>query len=445
MRFPILRSALRALVSAPAWLCLCLLLPVSALAQETTGAIEVGESSVSDTDIDRRIADIYANLPDLGAVDVSVDSGVVRLSGTVADRDAADQAAAIAGRVTGVVSVADNIEVALGIGQRMRHVLADLRDRFFQLLALAPLLLVAGLVFCLFWVLARMAARRDALYRRLSRNPFLQDLLRQVVRGLILLVGFIVALQILDATALLGTILGAAGILGLAIGFAIRDTVENYLASILLSLRQPFAANDHVIIEGHEGLIMRLTTRETVLMTLDGNHIRIPNATVYKSVITNYTRNPKRRFTFDVGVDTAVGLNAARTLGTQTLAATAGVLDEPPPRCNIHALGDSNVLLRMSGWVDQSSSDFGKVRGEAIRAVKRAFDEADYEMPEPIYRVRLDGHLPGGPPSAPSEAPRPAPPDDETVQPDIAREAVIEEQIREEKQADGEQDLLARE
>jgi small-conductance mechanosensitive channel len=85
--------------------------------------------------------------------------------------------------------------------------------------------------------------------------------------------------------------------------------VENYIASILLSLRQPFSPNDHVVIEGYEGLVLRLTSRATLLMSFDGNHIRIPNAMVYKSVIVNYTRNPRRRISFQVGVGTDVNLS----------------------------------------------------------------------------------------------------------------------------------------
>src|SRR3546814_6970546 len=88
----------------------------------------------------------------------------------------------------------------------------------------------------------------------------------------------------------------------------------------MLSLRQPFRANDHVVIEGHEGRVVRLTSRATILMTLEGNHLRIPNSTVFKAVILNYTRNPERRFDFELGIDAnddpvdgmAVGLRAIR-------------------------------------------------------------------------------------------------------------------------------------
>jgi hypothetical protein len=72
---------------------------------------------------------------------------------------------------------------------------------------------------------------------------------------------------------------------------------------VMLSVRQPFRPNDHVVIDGKEGRVIRLTSRATVLMTLDGNHLRIPNGAVFKAVILNYTRNAERRFDFKLGVD----------------------------------------------------------------------------------------------------------------------------------------------
>ena len=92
----------------------------------------------------------------------------------------------------------------------------------------------------------------------------------------------------------------------------VKDTVENYIASILLSLRNPFEFNDFVDIGGNLGNVARLTTRATILISPDGNHIRIPNAMVFKAVIMNYTRNPQRRFQFDIGVDSAQDLKVAQ-------------------------------------------------------------------------------------------------------------------------------------
>ena len=201
--------------------------------------------------------------------------------------------------------------------------------------------------------------------------------------------GLILALTLLDATSVIGSVLGAAGIVGLAVGFAVRDTVENFIASILLSLRTPFLARDYVRIGEHEGSVARLTSRATILISRDGNQVRVPNALVYKSVIVNFTRQPERRFEFIVGVDTDLDLNAAQQIALNAIHQVDGVLSRPPAMALIKELGDSSVSLLVAAWADQRRSDLMKVRSEAIRQVKQAFDDAGIVMPEPIYRVHL--------------------------------------------------------
>ncbi len=273
-------------------------------------------------------------------------------------------------------------------------------------LAALPLLALALLAVWLFWLLGRWLAGRALLERLARRNPFMRDLTRTTVRWTVTALGVLVALEIMNATALAGALLGTAGVLGIALGFAFKDTLENYLAGILMSLRQPFAPRDHVVIDGNEGVVVSMTSRATILMTLDGNHLRLPNALVFRSVTLNYSRNPSRRFQFDVGIGVGEDLVAAQHIGTAELAKLAGVMQTPPPRAYIAALGDSNVQVRFLGWVDQRTHDFLMVRSEAIRTVKLALEAADMDMPEPIYRLQLtDRAAPETPAAAAAEVP----------------------------------------
>ncbi|HEX5693367.1 MAG TPA: mechanosensitive ion channel family protein [Arenimonas sp.] len=256
-------------------------------------------------------------------------------------------------------------------------------------LAYLPLLGVALVVLLLAWLLGGWLSRRALVGRLARKNPFMQDLARTTVRWGVLLAGALVALEILDATALVGAVLGTAGVLGVALGFAFKDILENYLAGLLMSLRQPFAPRDHVVIDGNEGVIVALTSRATILMTLDGNHLRLPNALVFRGVTLNYTRNPSRRFEFDVGVGVNEDLSRAQALGVDTLRGIDGLLPEPPPRAQVIALDDSSVKVRFFGWVDQRSHDYPTLMSEAIRLVKLAMDQAGVDMPEPTYRLQV--------------------------------------------------------
>ncbi len=379
----------------------------------------------------------------LGDVRISVRGGVVELSGETLSAEMRERATRLARQVEGVVEVEDHIADVRDVKRRIAPVMDRLAARGWQLVLWLPLLLVAGLIVGAFWLVAWIVGRWDAPFRYLTRNRFLADLMQQVVRGAIMFAGLVVALEVLDATALVGTVLGAAGILGLALGFALRDTVENYIASLLLSLRQPFGHDDLVLIEGWEGRVLRLTSRATVLMTLDGNHVRIPNAIVYKSVVVNYTRNPGRRFQFDVGVGTEQDLAAVQRLGAETIAGMSGVRDDPPPSATVETLAESSVVIRLMGWVDQRNADFLKVRSEAIRLVKQAFDTHGVNMPEPLYRVRVSevAQPAAAPDAAPPQARRETP-RGPTVAIDIAPQDHLGQEISGERIQHAEDDLL---
>ncbi len=351
--------------------------------------ISADSSPSRDRAIGERLQRIYSELDDLQSLRVHVSNGVVTLSGTVGEQASEENAVRLAAQVDGVVEVKNRLVVNVSFKRRLDQTYGRLQALAADILGLAPLLALAVIVVVIFWWLGVWASARRGLLAKLTANSFIVDLIAQVVRLLFLLTGVVLALSLLNATSLIGTLLGAAGIIGLAVGFAVRDTVENYIASILLSVRRPFALDELVDIAGVHGRVTRLTSRATVLISPEGNHIRIPNATVFKSTITNYSRNPLRRFEFDVGVDTAQDLLSVQALALQVMDSVAGVLSTPAPETVIKALGDSNVVLRIYGWMDQASHDFNKVRSETIRAVKSAFDEAGVGMPEPTYNLRM--------------------------------------------------------
>ena len=372
-------------------------LSLPGLTEETSEAtldtpISTADTAVNDVQIKERLTNIYANFENLRPVQVTVEDGVVTLSGTVLQREAISQAQQLANRTENVVSVVNNIKFNQNVTQKLGFVFDQLIQRSIDIVQFLPILVVATIVFLVLFWLARVVTRRRETFQRFAANAFIADLIRQAVRIAITLFGLILALQIADATSILGSVLGALGLVGLAIGFAIRDTVENYIASILLSLRQPFAPNDHIRIDDKEGLVQRLTARATILMDFSGNHIRIPNATVFKGVITNFSRNPNRRFEFDVGVGVDVNLAEALATAKQTLLEIPGILADPAPLTSIQTLGDSNVVIRCYAWLNQKNSNYLLVRSEAIRLIKTRFEAAEFDMPEPIYRLHIQDY-----------------------------------------------------
>ena len=343
-------------------------------------------------DDERILAEITARLarnPAFGKVVPAVQAGVARLTGSVTDNDSRQLATKVVSAIGGVVAVENELVLAADFRARLRETWELAKDRGIRLVTAIPLLLLAVLVVLLFNLLGRWLAAHLHWVRMESRNPFLGTLLRRSVRSACVLIGILIALDLLEATALVTALLGSAGVVGIVLGFAFRDMAENYLSGILLSLRQPFDPRDHVRIDSHEGRVVSLSTRNTVLMTLDGNELRLPNATVFKAVILNFTHNPRRRFSFSLVVGSGEDLQAAQDLGVATLAAMTGVLADPGPSASVDQIVDAAATLSYFAWVNQTETDFSKARSEAIRLVRNALQQGGICPPGPVQRIQL--------------------------------------------------------
>jgi small-conductance mechanosensitive channel len=409
------------------------------------------ERAARDEAIRNQLQGVFDRVGSLSRVEVTVDAGVVTLNGTVLSAETRARAGDLAARQEGVLFVDNRIRESTSLEEHLQPTWTRLSELGWGTLAKLPLILVALIIVALAALLGTLIARWTTPATARLGNPFLQSLIRRVLRGVLVLAGVVVALDLLDATALVGAVVGTAGLAGLALGFAFKDIVENYLAGTLLAVRQPFAKNDHVRVEGFEGKVVRLTARETILMTLDGNHVRLPNALVFRSPLLNYTRNPLRRFQFDAGVGPEDDLARARDVAVATLADMEGVLVDPPPQALVLELGDSTVTMRFMGWVDQRQAGFGRVRSEAIRIVKARLEEAGLTMPSPEYLVQLGGEAaPSTELAEPEPPPHPSPPRPplaaaaDVAPADIEIDHSVDEQIEAEREASDEEDLLDR-
>ena len=362
--------------------------------QSTNNAqIETTPDLQNDDDIRQRIKGIFSEIEGLQAINVNVSQGVVTLTGETANEKKAQQAVNLTNRLTDVVTVDDRIDRTLDVQDNVTTVYQGLKAQVRNLVKALPLLLVGLVIFALVTWLGSWLSNRKKMWQRLTPNPFVAELLAQTVKVIFIIFGLILALSLIGAETVLGTLLGGAGVIGIAVGFAVKDTIGNYIASLMLSIRQPFRARDHIVINEQEGIVVRLTSRATILMTLDGNQLRIPNAEVFKGTILNYTKNPERRFTFELGVDANNDPLAAIKVGIDAINDLAFVLEKPKAIAVITNVGDSNIVLEFQIWVNQSETDFAKARSIAIRETKHALENAGFSLPEPIYRLRFNKKL----------------------------------------------------
>jgi len=430
------------------------LFPVSLSAQveetKATDTVVKVTDVANDKTIEARLNGIFEQVKELQEVSCEVSSGVARLSGIVPDESSREDALALARRTDGVIFTVDRIRITAEVEAQLAPAINKLKSLRTAFLTKLPLIGIAIVVVLIVIWFANFLHRQVKWFERLNVSSLTRMLLRRIARITLIGLGIVIALEILDATAVVGAILGAAGLAGLALGFAFRNIAENYLGGILLSARNPFEIGDAIELNGKIGKVAMLSARDTVLITLDGNHLRIPNSVVMNSELLNYSRNPKRRFEFRVGVSVDLELNEARQVGLKAMKASHGVLEDPKPSVMVDSLGDSAVVLLFFGWVDQRESDFLKTRSETIRIVKEAYDEAGIEMPEPIYRVHLRGGSAiaggGGPDKpvtkpAPGEKPKADTEHDKELD-DISPDRYIGEQIEEERKNSEEENLL---
>lgn len=409
-----------------------LLLTGVAWAQQTEGP--------DDEALQAQIGEVLTEVEGYDGVEATVSAGVVQLRGTIVNADRREDLRETLEAMEGVTSVDTSaLEVELALDKRLPTIADELKRRLRQGYQLVPLLVIAIGLVVLFAFLAKLVSNSQPLLAHFIRSPAIQNVVAQLGGLVTFVVGVVLALDVLGATNLVGGILGAAGVVGIVLGFAFKDLIENYIASLMLSVRQPFQPDDLVRIGEHEGVVARLTSRSTVLIDLDGNRIRLPNSMVFKSVIINYTSAPERRFGFDVGIGYDVDLQLAQRVAVETLLEVPGVLASPGPIARVCNLGDSTITLRIMGWVDQARANFQHVRSQAMIEIKRVFDAHDIDMPEPIYNLRM---LAESEPHQPSVAPAPGPATEALAQSETEQSAFVRRQVNEERERPDGQNLI---
>lgn len=415
-------------------------------AQETdtpsNAPIEVKDIT-ADEAIKKRIREIYAAVGGFESVEITVQSGVVKLSGTIASDKLRQDAVSLASRTDGVVLTLDRLTEPEEFTSQFAPAYEKLQQMGRTFVVKLPLIGTAILILLLAVVISKILTRRNGWLRKISSSSMGRQLALRITRLAIYLTALLIALELLEATAIVGAIVGAAGLAGIALGFAFKNIVENYLAGVLLSTRNPFEIGDAVEIDGKTGKIALLTARDTVLVTFDGNHLRIPNGVVMNSTLLNYSRNPLRRFDFYVGVSPDFDLGEVKRISMENLKRNPAVLMEPAPMVVVDNLGDSTVMIRIFAWINQSKHDLAKAKSESIRLIKEAFDEEGIEMPEPTYRLHLretTSRLKEV--TTTQEMPKLRHPKKTIEQVDLSTDDTIDIQIKEEARTSDEENLL---
>ena len=247
--------------------------------------------------------------------------------------------------------------------------------------ALLPNIAVALVLLFVFWVLARLVRWAFMRWAARRKRVNLGEVFGSFLKWLVIGIGVLLALTVVVPTLRVGDLIAGLGVTSVAIGFAFKDILQNWLAGLLLLMRQPFEIGDQIIVQGYEGAVERIETRATLIRTYDGRRVVVPNSDVYTSAVIVNTAFPVRRSQADFGVGMDVDLEEARALMLRTLQGVPGVEREPAPDVQVDAVGDFAVIMRPRWWTDARRADVVAVRTAVLRALKDALDAAGIDMP----------------------------------------------------------------
>ena len=179
----------------------------------------------------------------------------------------------------------------------------------------------------------------------------------------------------------LGVLVGAAGLLTVAIGFASQTSASNLISGIFLMGEQPFVIGDVIRVGGTTGEVIAMDLLSVKLRTFDNLFVRLPNETLLKSEITNLTRFPIRRLDLQIGVAYKEDLTRVREVLDAVADRNPVCLDEPAPLFIFQGFADSALTFQFSVWA--ARENFLDLRNSIYLEIKQAFDQANIEFPFP--------------------------------------------------------------
>jgi len=319
---------------------------------------------------------------------VRVEQGVVFLSGETETDDLKKWAGDLAGNTQDVVAVANRMKVMIPSIWDFSSTWVGMSKLWRDFIGSLPFFAFALLILAISIGISMLAIRgMERFLTKRVRAKLLRNVLASGVGSLIFLSGIYVVLRVSGLTQLALTVVGGTGLVGLAVGIAFRDITENFLASIFLSMQRPFDTGDLIEVAEVTGYVQQLNVRTTILMTLEGILVQVPNSKVYKSNIRNFTTNPSRREDFAITIGYHDSINDAQDIASRVLREHTAILKDPEPSVLVDSLGTDYVNLRVYFWINGRDYSWLKVRSSVIRLVKLEFQKQNITMPDEARKL----------------------------------------------------------
>ncbi|MGJ8592976.1 MAG: mechanosensitive ion channel family protein [Aquaticitalea sp.] len=277
------------------------------------------------------------------------------------------------------------------------HNLSDSLTKFYNnFIDQLPGITIAILIVILGFLIAQWIGQftRKRISAR-TQDPLMSKFLGKAIKYILIIISIMIALQAAGLGGIATGILTAAGASAVVLGFAFKDIGENFIAGIILTFNRPFDVNDTVEIGDNFGKVKALEFRYTKLKTFDGKDVYIPNSDVLTEPVTNYTEDGFFRWDFIIGIAYEDNIEGAKATVLKALRQEPNVIEDEEHENFVieDELATSTVNLKVFFWVD--TTDFRRMalitKGNVVRNVKEALEEAGYYMPADIQEIKLYG------------------------------------------------------
>lgn len=249
-----------------------------------------------------------------------------------------------------------------------------------------PNILMAILVMVLFYFLAKGTVKllRRTLLQKISQVS-IQDIIAKITSVTIIMVGFFIALGVLELDKVLTSILAGAGVVGLAIGLALQGTLSNTFGGLVLSFLPRIRIDDYIETAEASGFVDEISLRNIVIRRPDNNYVVVPNSKFIDGAFTNYSLTDRSRIAVSCGVGYESDLQVVEDLTINTIKDAFPQKDGEGVEFFFTEFGDSSINFKVLFWIDMTKVlEEHVAKHKAIKSIKARFDENDINIPFPI-------------------------------------------------------------
>ncbi|TQI70395.1 small conductance mechanosensitive channel [Gramella sp. Hel_I_59] len=258
-----------------------------------------------------------------------------------------------------------------------------------------PNFLLAVVVFIVFVFIAKYVGKIfDKIFAKSIKQDSIRQMATKVIKAIVILIGFFIALGLLNLDTVLTSVLGAAGVVGLAIGLALQGTLNNTFSGLILSFLPELQIGDWVETNGFAGSVMEINLRNIVIKQSDNNYVIIPNGKIIEEPFKNFTRTARSRVFVNCGVGYSSDLEMVRELTIKTIEDIFPQRGNEEVELMFQEFGDSSINYVLRFWTDVSKNrDILIAQNTAIIAIKKAYDAKGINIPFPIRTIDFTNKL----------------------------------------------------